>query len=430
MKELLEFTSVGVSPDDIITDPEVLQKEYGLDPSIYIARIPAELGFAGKVNRNNRIYDPAEFVQQHVLLAERVKKEFVDAEDNHPGWDTGPTFHVPARLVDVETYVDAQGVTRSRGHYALVDTSYGRDILVLVRAGMKIGTSSRGRGRASEHKLDSQSPYLALNKDREGDYVYLISGFQLESTPYDLVRDPSANTFFAQMDPKIKESLSPETVKQMETVTESSENTETEEAVMPTFTQEQLDAAKAEGAAAALAENKIVKALKVLEGLDKDGNKDAEAILAAVAEVAQKNEALLAQLAEAEAKTVTANDKLEGLNKRLEAIEAERAALALAKAMDEAIASEVGKSVHPKVLEAHLKHLRESGLVTTVEQIGKQSAAFEAALQVQTEATPVAKTTPVDEKVDAPKTEAPKTESFGAVSSDELQRTLAALRAQ
>ena len=164
-------------------------EKFGLDPDVYIAVVQADLGIAGKVNKNRRIYQVEEFVQQNQALSARLQEQFVDGELGHP--EGGPTFDVPARLLRVE--VDRMGETaKSSGAFGILNTSSGRDVLTLFRAGMDIGTSSRGSGMVEEYVLQEGEPYAEANADYLGETVFLVKDFHLQT--YDLVRVPSAGT--------------------------------------------------------------------------------------------------------------------------------------------------------------------------------------------------------------------------------------------
>lgn len=190
--ELIEYAPMAVKLTEGVSNRTVLcedVEQYGLDPDVYLAVVEAELGKAGIVNRNRRIYQVDEFVRQNQLLASRLEEEFVDGELGHP--EAGPTFDVPARLIRVE--VQEQGDTAiSSGKFGILATSSGRDVLTLFRAGMGIGTSSRGSGVVEEITLEEGGPYSEANGDFIGETVYLVKEFHLDT--YDLVRVPSAGT--------------------------------------------------------------------------------------------------------------------------------------------------------------------------------------------------------------------------------------------
>jgi len=171
----------------IVEDVEALS----LDPDIYLAAIQAELGRAGLVNKNGRIYKVSEFVGQNAALQNRLENgEFVDGELGHP--EAGATFEVPARLVSVSTVVEGN-TAKAEGVFAILNTTSGRDLLTLFRAGMDVGVSSRGSGVIEKLVLDESSEFIEANPEFLGRSVALVSEFELET--YDLVRVPSAGTF-------------------------------------------------------------------------------------------------------------------------------------------------------------------------------------------------------------------------------------------
>lgn len=163
---------------------------YELDPDVYIAVVEAELGKAGVVNKNERIYQPEEFIRENMRLAARLSDEFVDGELGHPRG--GPTFDVPARLLKVTTESTSPNTATAIGTFGILATQTGRDVLTLYRAGMPIGVSSRGEGMLEEIIIEEDGPYAEMNPDYVGRSVNLVKSFSLDR--YDLVRVPSAGT--------------------------------------------------------------------------------------------------------------------------------------------------------------------------------------------------------------------------------------------
>ena len=144
-------------PTRIVEDVETLS----LDPDIYLAAINAELGRAGIVNKNGRIYRVDEFLQQNEQLQARLDAgEFVDGELGHP--ESGATFEVPARLVSVSTMVEGNTAT-AEGTFAILNTTAGRDLLTLYRAGLDVGVSSRGSGLVEKGVLEESSGCMEAN---------------------------------------------------------------------------------------------------------------------------------------------------------------------------------------------------------------------------------------------------------------------------
>lgn len=183
------FTESTVSTKRLIESVE----DKGLDPSLYLAVIESELGRAGVVNMNGRIYDVEEFVRENTLLAQRVDSGFVEGELGHP--TGGPTFDVPVQLKSVSVDVDEDmNTAEASGSFAILNTQSGRDVLTLYKAGMDVGTSSRGSGVTEKHLIDEASPYYKANSEHKGKEVVEVKEFSLLT--YDLVRVPSAGTHF------------------------------------------------------------------------------------------------------------------------------------------------------------------------------------------------------------------------------------------
>ena len=166
-------------------------ESHGLDPDVYLAVIEAELGKAGIVNKNRRIYPQSEFVRENMRLSTRLREgEFVDGELGHPSG--GSTFSVPARLIEVKVEMADDVIATSFGKFGILNTTNGRDVLTLFRAGMPVGVSSRGEGIVEMVELDEDSEYASANPGHLGETVAVIKEFLLDR--YDLVRVPSAGT--------------------------------------------------------------------------------------------------------------------------------------------------------------------------------------------------------------------------------------------
>lgn len=182
-------------------------EDFGLSPDDYIAVVPTELGVAGKVNRNERVYPAPRFVSENARLAAEIKAGvFSPAEAGHP--DAPATLNVAARLVDV-TLEDAAGrplafnererapvlpnVVKAVGKIAFLKTRAGEDLWTLYKAGMALGMSSVSYGEAVPHKVEGDSPYAKDNPEAAGRTIDIIEGQDL--VRYDVVVDPSASTY-------------------------------------------------------------------------------------------------------------------------------------------------------------------------------------------------------------------------------------------
>lgn len=428
---LVEAVSAEVDVSGIITDPEKLA-ERGLNPKHYIAIVPTELGMAGRVNRNGRIYVPEEFEAEHERLNERLKKDFVDSEENHPNFLSGPGFRIPARLISVETYKDKEGVTRSRGEFAMMNTTAGKDMLVYIEAGLPVGTSSRGRGKVESHVLDDDSPYLDMNPGMEGQTVALIREFKLQKTPYDFVRDPSAMTYTNGGDPRleaIREMVSQEILQYfgMEETMPAPKNPEASG-----FSQEQLDAAVAEAKAQVLGEARIVAALALAEQLNPD-NKPVDDIVSALEQIEARADDLATKLEAAQAQAVaektSLEEKLDKLSEQVEKLNRDRAELERKQALAEAVDAVCESSSRPKAMREFLEGLIGAGLVPDADKAKAAGEQFEKTLKQSIETvTPEAKVEAVDQNADSPTQTSVDETTTPRVSVDCLETAVAALR--
>ncbi len=215
--------------------------------------------------------------------------------------------------------------------------------------------------------LDEKSPYLELNREHEGKTVTLIRNFELDRTPYDFVRDPSAATFVAGGNPHL------EAIREM--VSEQILTFFGMEDTMPDpknppevsgFTQEQLDAAVEEAKASVLGDARIVAALALAEQINPD-NKPVEEIVAALEAVETKADELAEKLEAAQAKAVaertSLEERLDSLNEQVGQLVAARDALQKAQALAEAVDKACETSTRPKAMREYLEGLQEDGLL-------------------------------------------------------------------
>lgn len=182
-------------------------EDFGLSPEDYIAVVPTELGVAGKVNRNERVYPADRFVGENARLAAEIKAGvFSPAEAGHP--EAPATLNIAARLVEV-SLEDGAGrplafnererapvlpnVVKATGKIAFLKTRVGEDLWTLYKAGMALGMSSVSYGEAVPHKIEADSPYAKDNPAAVGSTIDIIEGQDL--VRYDVVVDPSASTY-------------------------------------------------------------------------------------------------------------------------------------------------------------------------------------------------------------------------------------------
>tara|TARA_Y100000114_G_scaffold54536_1_gene49859 strand:- start:926 stop:2344 length:1419 start_codon:yes stop_codon:yes gene_type:complete len=432
------ITESNVAPKKLIESVE----EKGLDPDLYLAVIESELGKAGVVNMNGRIYDVQEFVEENNLLAQRVASGFVEGELGHPMG--GPTFDVPVQLKSVDVDVDEEMNTAvASGSFAILNTQSGRDVLTLYKAGMDVGTSSRGSGVVEKHVIDEKSKYYKANPEHEGKEVSEVKEFSLIT--YDLVRVPSAGTHFQAATTECKEAwdrlnesgllgassnpmeedmveenkvavdiedapvapeetveaveaVEPEAVEAVESVeevsVESDSNVKPEEVVEQT---EAVDEDNGPVAALGLSENQQKVLLKLASVIESAGADSETELAEQVRRVADQAEVDRVRLAEAEA----ANQELESrLSALTEEIESRKRAEEIRKSLDES----VDGMNHGDEIRTEVEALINEGRIETADEIkvwsNRLSALVENAVAKSVEAAGAAKVIAVDESDD------------------------------
>ena len=339
--ELIEFAPVqqrlteGVSKRAVLCEDV---EQFGLDPDVYLAVIEAELGKAGIVNRNRRVYQVDEFVRQNELLIQRVAEEFVD---------------VPARLISVEVKEDGNTATSS-GRFGILATTSGRDVLTLFRAGMGVGTSSRGSGVVEEMVLEEGGPYSDANSELIGETVFLVKEFHLDT--YDLVRVPSAGTHLLS-EAGSKESTPEGTVEMTEAneveVIETAEEVKEEAQVIENPILDPL---------ADLNENQKAVLLKIVEAVSMDEAPSDNRLAKEVAALREQVECDRQRTVVNEAEYVQLKEELASLKEEREA----------RKVQDE-VAAKVDECVEGRrfggLVRDRLVALSEQGLITSACQV-------------------------------------------------------------
>jgi len=168
-------------------------REAGLDPELYLAVLPAEVAWGGKVGENGRVYEPESLIAHHTRLSEQARESFVTGENGHP--DAGPEgFDVPARFLGGEVVRESDGSVLAKSLFGILNTTSGRDTFVCWKAGMPIGTSLDGLARMTETVIDAKSRYAAANPGHMGQRV--VESKLVALNRYDIVRTPSLGTHF------------------------------------------------------------------------------------------------------------------------------------------------------------------------------------------------------------------------------------------
>lgn len=102
----------------------------------------------GKKNKNNRVYDEAEFIPHVDELAKKVLEKKILGELDHP-----KNFEISLKNVShvIEAISYDKSTKQVRGKIKLLDTDAGKQAKALVDAGVPIHISSRAAGQVSEN---------------------------------------------------------------------------------------------------------------------------------------------------------------------------------------------------------------------------------------------------------------------------------------
>ena len=423
MADRKQFTERVVFSKKTCRIVEDVQTE-GLDPELYIGVTEGELGRGGKVSLNHTVYPVVNFIEQVAKMDQRAKDSFVDGEENHPDW--GRTFKIPVRFLDVSTEMQKDGSVLAFGRMAFMNTTSGRDMLVLYKAGLEVGISHRGWGFPNFIVIEEDSPYWAANEEFRGEEVVEIVDFELET--FDLVRDPAMTTYLE----RFGEHTNPEIMGALKRinalwednmaakVTENDkapavETPEVEAVVVEAPVVEapvvDVDALIAAAVEAALAE----KGESPFSALDAD----MQAKLLSIATAFGTPEAVDAAVevtveGKAQARIAELETSLETVTAERDVLQAEKDELARKAAEEVALSGATEGLDHASNVEAQIRKMIEPGIKLTPDQIKAQAKAFNEAFTnvASLMATPKGKVQveAVDKKDDVGSGDAPKNE--------------------
>ena len=361
----------------IVEDVETLS----LDPDIYLAAIQAELGRAGVVNKNGRIYQVGEFVEQNYQLQQRLEAgEFVDGELGHP--EAGATFEIPARLVSVSTVTEGN-TAKADGVFAILNTTSGRDLLTLFKAGLDVGVSSRGSGLIEKVVLDESSEFVEANPEYVGRSVAIVSEFELET--YDLVRVPSAGTF-VKRERQDEAEVSVEAVEELEMSDQNLEIVEEAPATADNVQAESDPLAK-------LNESQREVLLKIVEAVSFENPESADD-----SRLAEEVAALREQLDVNRERSNIHEAEVASLNEKIARLQEEKESRELADALAAAIEESVDGKRFAGLVRKELNCLVESSMIASPEAVAPHADRL--FNMMEEAATPIAEPV-VQEVVDA-----------------------------
>lgn len=147
---------------------EEAKKKEGLPPGAIMV-FEAKIFHAGRVTANGRLYRPQLLRAASARLNEDVKERRVKGLAGHPKPDESPD---PSRacLVPLGLWMeeeDGSGWSKA----AVPDTSKGRDLAALVRMGVKVGFSIRGRGKSRQVEMTDKHPCYQGNEHWAGKVI-------------------------------------------------------------------------------------------------------------------------------------------------------------------------------------------------------------------------------------------------------------------
>lgn len=197
-RSLESVTLPSLGSAGVLLDDDVAKA--GLDPELYHAVLPAELGRAGRVTKNGKLYLTGDYIEHCAKLNELASKSMVPGLDGHvyKHKDLDKFRNVAVRLLSVETEELDDGSVVAKGLIGLLKTSAGTDLFVCWRAGLALGMSQDSMVWCVPHKIDEESPYWAANQDHAGQVVKLSRIAVLHG--FDVVRFPGADTFVVPAD--------------------------------------------------------------------------------------------------------------------------------------------------------------------------------------------------------------------------------------
>lgn len=195
----------GVDATGVVIGEAV--RDLGLEPSRVLAVIPAECARGGRISRNGTLYLPEELREAHLALCEAAKTQFVEGQidpetGRHPD---EATWNIPVRLFDGDVVSEADGSNLTRGRFAILNTTTGRDLFVCWQEGLDIGVSLFGGAFVESRVLTQESRFAAMNPGRVGATYREMSGFQLDR--YDIVRTASFGTNFRPASEQAREAF-------------------------------------------------------------------------------------------------------------------------------------------------------------------------------------------------------------------------------
>lgn len=141
-------------------------------PNGVIMRFKGKFGHAGRITENGRLYPRKVMSRELERIVPKLVEKAVIGETDHPDPTRGGPSVRQSAFIITGLRMGEQG--EIFGEADVVDTSAGRDLANLIRAGAQVGMSSRGRGTHKPARMTSSHPEFEQNqtwKDKEFDEV-------------------------------------------------------------------------------------------------------------------------------------------------------------------------------------------------------------------------------------------------------------------
>lgn len=140
-----------------------------------------KVGHAGIVTANGRLYGLDLMKREIESSQDRIINRGFIGETDHPGPTMGGPTVRQSSIIFTGLEINETGEIFASGD--VVETSAGKDLAALIRAGAQVGMSSRGSGTASVVRMTSTHPAFKANRGWEGKEVeevnvdYKLRGF-------------------------------------------------------------------------------------------------------------------------------------------------------------------------------------------------------------------------------------------------------------
>jgi hypothetical protein len=171
---------------------EDIQEKAETLPKGVIMRVRGMFAQADRVTQNGTLYKKSLWEREVERIKPNLEERSVLMLSDHPeklpdGTVKSPSVkNVAGGLTNLQVLPDGKVM----GEAEFADTEAGRNAAAIVRAGFKLGTSSRARGTFTEVQLEETNPLAAANPDYVGQKVKVVDeNFQFRT--FDLVVDQS-----------------------------------------------------------------------------------------------------------------------------------------------------------------------------------------------------------------------------------------------